>query len=333
MKWLVVTVIGATLMAHGQEAKPHGDAHKRNTSTESKKATDATSQTVIVVNQQQPNGEQNSHPAKLPSYLSRLFSPENLPNIALVIIGFGGIVVAIKSLRRIDIQITEMRRQVDVTLLQLRAMNEEITEMSQQTASLKEYVDETKKIAKSTVDSAKAAQDNIALLINKERARIRIEPGELTIQTVDGHFWVGMVDVTVSNVGAMKAFPSDTQAALFLGKSKESMTASISGSLLGDSVFPPDKTVEENVYCIVDVGPETIKALNDEAAFMHLYGIVHYTDVFGGYVTPFRYIWTATARYAIATELGVPGSEKIDITNTLYGEWRRHGPEGDNAAT
>jgi hypothetical protein len=34
----------------------------------------------------------------MPSYVSRLFSPENLPNIALALVGMGGIVVAVLTL-------------------------------------------------------------------------------------------------------------------------------------------------------------------------------------------------------------------------------------------
>jgi hypothetical protein len=162
MRWLILAVIGAALMVHGQEPKPHSNADKGNSTAESKNATDTAGQTVIVVNQQTPQRQENNHSEKPPNYLSRLFSPENLPNVALVVVGIGAIVVAFKSLKRIDTQIVEMRRQVDLTFGQLRAMHETIAEMSEQTDVLEKSVAATEKNA----TAAKASAD---ALVNAER--------------------------------------------------------------------------------------------------------------------------------------------------------------------
>ena len=61
-----------------------------------------------------------------------------------------------------------IRRQAKEMLRQRILMRKQWREMSAQTESLKEYVEETKKIAKSTAD-------NVQIIINKERARIRVE--------------------------------------------------------------------------------------------------------------------------------------------------------------
>jgi len=98
MKWLVIAIVGTTLMVYGQEPKPHSNADKRHSTTESKDATNAAGQTVIVVNQQASQGQENDHPAKPPSYLSRLLSPENLPNIGLLVAAIAAFWVAIRTL-------------------------------------------------------------------------------------------------------------------------------------------------------------------------------------------------------------------------------------------
>jgi len=48
------------------------------------------------------------------SYLHRLFSPENLPNIGLLIAGLIGIIVAVRTLRAIKVQADIMERQTKV---------------------------------------------------------------------------------------------------------------------------------------------------------------------------------------------------------------------------
>src|ERR1700688_596684 len=85
MRAIVLALAFVSSMVTGQEANPHSDAHKRNSTAKSADAPDTAGRTIIVVNQPAPQGQENSHPAKSPSYLRRLFSAENLPNIALVI--------------------------------------------------------------------------------------------------------------------------------------------------------------------------------------------------------------------------------------------------------
>ena len=95
------------------------------------------------------------------SYLCRALAPENFANNLLVLVGAVGIVVAIKSLGRIDAQIVEMRRQ-------LGAMQEQITEMSKQTTVLEKSVEIGQK-------SADAALLNAKAVINSERPWMMIE--------------------------------------------------------------------------------------------------------------------------------------------------------------
>ncbi|MGA8215602.1 MAG: hypothetical protein WB799_18535 [Candidatus Sulfotelmatobacter sp.] len=87
MKPLAFAIILVATMINGQEAKPHSDADRRNSAATSADATPHTAgQTVVVVNQQPSQGQENNHSSKPPSYLHELLLPQNLPNLALVIV-------------------------------------------------------------------------------------------------------------------------------------------------------------------------------------------------------------------------------------------------------
>ncbi|MGA8150982.1 MAG: hypothetical protein WB952_08540 [Terriglobales bacterium] len=64
-----------------------GSKPKKEPSTDTNKPTQPPQQTVTVVNQQASERQDEDQSTKPKSYLCRLFSPENLPNIALAIIG------------------------------------------------------------------------------------------------------------------------------------------------------------------------------------------------------------------------------------------------------
>jgi hypothetical protein len=83
--WFFAFIIAA-VMVNGEKPKSHADQNKQEPTDAAQPLSDATGRTIIVVNQQQPQGEQEGHASNPPSYLCRLFSPENLPNIALVIV-------------------------------------------------------------------------------------------------------------------------------------------------------------------------------------------------------------------------------------------------------
>jgi len=110
MRCFALAVIFATLVVHGQEPKAHRSADKTDAAAESKNATDATGgQTVIVVNQQTPQRQENDRSGKPPSYLHELLLPANVPNLMLVVVGIAGIVAAVCTLKVI-------KRQTDATV-------------------------------------------------------------------------------------------------------------------------------------------------------------------------------------------------------------------------
>ena len=117
MKVLIsLAVLAIVLPIYGQEKRPKTGTDQ-NRSENVNKAESPTPE-VVVVNQKN-SSEQGDRPQDNPKpYFSRLFSPENVPNIALFFAGIAGILVALKTLeaikRQADIQAAGMRQWVDV---------------------------------------------------------------------------------------------------------------------------------------------------------------------------------------------------------------------------
>ena len=192
MRWLVLGIIGAALVVNGQEAKPHSDTHKKTPPPKAQGATHTAARTVIVVNQDAPQGEKDNHPGKSPSYLSKLFGPENIPNIALVVVGIGGIIAALCTLRLISWQTRVMVMQTKIAKTSARAAIFGV-------AAAKK--------------SADAALLNAQAIINSERAWLiptteSIEPNDLPTRFL-ANSQVETMTVRIENCGRTPAWLMD----------------------------------------------------------------------------------------------------------------------------
>jgi hypothetical protein len=186
MKWAVIAVICTAAVINGRESKRIVTFTQETRPPSKQESSEAAPAPLVVINHDKSDRKQDGRTEKPETAFDRLFMPENWPNIALVLVGIGGIVVAGLTLKAIDKQIGEMRRQVDASMLQLRTMNEQLSEISQQTTSLQEYVTETKKIAQTSVDSARAALLNAQAVINAERPWILVEYEWAEIEGLEG---------------------------------------------------------------------------------------------------------------------------------------------------
>ena len=106
MQLALVSIAFVTLVMYGEKPKVQSDAHEHSPANAVQEPSGQTSPAVIVVNQDHSERKSNDHPNKPPNYLSRLFGPENLPNIALVGVGIAGIIMALCTL-------SVLRRQTD----------------------------------------------------------------------------------------------------------------------------------------------------------------------------------------------------------------------------
>jgi hypothetical protein len=160
-KWLLLAFFGASMMVNGQTTKPHSNTHTRNAASDhanaygSPQTRDPAERTVVVVNQQAPQGQQDDHPGKPPSYLHELLMPANLPNLLLVVVGIAGIITAICTLRVLSRQALSMRRQ---------------------TTHLRRSVVWSRRSANAAKRSADAALRNAQAVINAERSWVDIVP-------------------------------------------------------------------------------------------------------------------------------------------------------------
>ncbi|MGO8817765.1 MAG: hypothetical protein ACLQVG_24225 [Terriglobia bacterium] len=107
MGLLAAVVVALTLPINGQQQGTQA-TQQQNTTRDvkvqrPKTVTPASPQPISVVITQETsakNGDRTEEHTK--SYLSRLLSPENLPNVALVIAGFIGIIIALGTLKAIN---------------------------------------------------------------------------------------------------------------------------------------------------------------------------------------------------------------------------------------
>lgn len=103
---LAFALLAIIVPVYGQEKGPQSSPREERTTQPKQTApqTPTSPSTVNVINQQAPNVEQNRAKRNTERYFSRLFAPENLPNIGLFLAGIAGIFVATRTLRAIESQ-------------------------------------------------------------------------------------------------------------------------------------------------------------------------------------------------------------------------------------
>jgi hypothetical protein len=149
IRMAVLAIAFATVVVNGENPKAGGGTHGPEKTANATQQTDnPAGRTVVVVNQQTPQGQEDSHSKKTPTYLSRLLAPENIPNIALVLVGIAGIITAVYTLKVLSRQAVSMRRQ---------------------TTLLRRSVLWSRRSARAAKESADAALLNAQAVINAER--------------------------------------------------------------------------------------------------------------------------------------------------------------------
>jgi len=109
------------LIIGGQETKPHGDPHKTNSADKGKDAANASGETVITINQQTPEGQENDHATHSPSVIREYLLPPNVLNLALVMVGIAGIIAAFRTLKIIRRQTKAAEKAAETALVNTEA--------------------------------------------------------------------------------------------------------------------------------------------------------------------------------------------------------------------
>ncbi len=201
---------------------------------------------------------------------------------ALVIIGFVGVGCAVVTLWAIRAQVTVMTEQRQVMLGQLRTMQEQITEMSAQTAVAKENADTAR-------DSVKVQAQTVIL---QYRPKIVVRNAKVLNFSFDlGKPWECEIRFQAVNTGGSAAYitaDSNIQIVSSLGydigkiETKWGDPRPLSSATLGPG---QGMTVEESLHTgvIFDLDWENFHQglKTDPLRFMHLTGVIYYTDDLG----------------------------------------------------
>lgn len=99
---LLAILVLATIVVHGQEKRAQSKRDQQSTQTDKGAASPSTS--ISVVDQATSPEQENRPEQHSQSYLGRLFSPENLPNVGLFFVGLVGVIIAICTLRDVRTQ-------------------------------------------------------------------------------------------------------------------------------------------------------------------------------------------------------------------------------------
>jgi hypothetical protein len=100
---MLVAVLLIILPVNGQEKRPQSAANQANSKPESPASQ------VVVVDQENTSSQQDRATAHPQSYLSRLLSAENLPNLGLFVVGVCGVIIAVCTLKAIQRQLEEIK--------------------------------------------------------------------------------------------------------------------------------------------------------------------------------------------------------------------------------
>lgn len=154
MRMALIAIALTACVAYAEKPKSQGDTREPNPANKVQQADVKISPAIAAASQNKADRQEDSQPIKAPGYFSRLFAPENLPNVALVLVGMAGIAAAIFTLKAIQRQTTTMHGQ--------------LTEMGTQTAILGRSVAHAEKSA----DAAKQSADTLTTI---ERAWVHLE--------------------------------------------------------------------------------------------------------------------------------------------------------------
>lgn len=175
--------------------------------------------------------------------------------------------------------------------------------------------------AKIGADAAKAnafaTKESVRIFISKERARLRVEVGNLSVSVGKN----GFVFYTVRHYGPTDAFIVDTKAEAYvsnvLGPSKSTRQY---GMGLPDVITPqtviPERYAQIHDDAFYKMSQAEFNSIDDGDLMVHFCGFIKYRDIFDTEerITAFRYVWQPDI-------LGIKGT------------WMKCGPSQDNNET
>jgi hypothetical protein len=284
----------------------NGQTPRKNTNTHQRRADDAKRPnidavdvgTVNVTNlnipeQQKPQGESGNNGKESKPYFHRLIAAESLPNDILCIVGIAGVIAAFKTLIAVKEQAGLMRGQLE--------------EMKGSGIQMSKQVDILEKSVAAAEKSADAAKDTVELLINKERAWLKVDVEDFGLpKGTENKPWYPWVNYKVFHFGPSNAILTDSVVKAILTESAEVPDdseriwgmpiheTSISKQTIRPGQEPLDGAVPIEVppRFVATPSEQDIEDLKRGTKFLHFWGLLKYSDVFGKTrITKFRFVW------------------------------------------
>jgi hypothetical protein len=252
---LVLTALAALLPIYGQEKSTPSSSHT-NKASEPKQPgpktqpTPSSAANVNVINQQ-PSAAQENGPREHPQgYLSRLVAPENLLNIALVVAGFIGICVAIKTLRALKLQARIMARQTALARM-----------------------------------AAETAKDNVELIIKKERATLAFDLSDIKWHNPPVPPFNSAISGATYKIlffGYTPAYIVDSSVWVFVDTSKEPPNEPTRSPIAIPKIISSNMDMAAQTAPIWPLffEPEQLEAIRKGLSFIHFHGYIKYRDQF-----------------------------------------------------
>ncbi len=203
-----------------------------------------------------------------------------------------------------------MQRQADATL--------------ENAMRAKEGADAAKANAEAAMVNAEASKAMLDLIINKERARIRVEMKKLDLSLTG--IGVNAVEYTVRLYGSSEARIIDSGAEVSIDASPEPIVKEGYMMPAGlPEVMTPVNPVHEKSTLFMPMSamnPDLVDKIQGRKAFVHFRGFIKYKDIFEKErETKFLYLWNVT-EWAVIGKVG-----------DLFSYWTKCGNQGDNTET
>lgn len=299
MKLLLIAV----LLAVTQAAPPVQRKTPDNTNS------DKASTPPLSANPVTANPDQSSRPAPKPDDAPKTVRVSELPPVSvardwidelsigltgiLVIVGIFGVRAAYKTLQKIENQVAEMKGQRVTMDAQREAMDGQLAMMQAQLTAMVQQTKAAEDAAIATSKSAEATARSVQIVIDKERARVVVEPLPLHLNQNSSIF---CVKYRVFNNGPTYAFVAFQRVAAQLTPKGEQLNDDGFVPMQIPASFAPNQMLDDLIAFSLQTFSLTgsdVERIQKEESVVTFRGIVVYKDVFGEKrVTEFAHIWT-----------------------------------------
>ena len=249
-------------------------------------------------------------------------------NVSLAAVGMGGIGVAVCTLGFIRKQTGEMRLQRIAMHNTLNSIRRQADLMEKQAGHMEVQTDILRgsvAVAKKSADAAKASVDT---MIAKERARIEINSGTLTLDN-ETRFWNLKTTVKFRNMGNSRAYITKTASEFYIGPPGDVVPreAEYGFLIFEDGIIDAGKEPAEQTICFFPKDGEFELAEFSQRFYnsqlkAYIFGFIEYETMGTTWHRDFRYEW-ATSQEGIFFNLFGCAHPTTNEGRITSGHWRQ----------